>query len=291
MKDVKKAVIPVAGLGTRFLPATKAVPKELLPIVDVPAIQLVIQECLGSGIEDVVLITGRGKGAIVDHFDHAYELEDTLDRRGKESLFQSMEQLSQMVHVVSVRQKRPLGLGHAVLCARRVIGREPFAVLLPDDIFDAEVPATKQLIEIYQAHGTGVVSLLDVPRDNVHMYGVIDGEKVADGLYRIRDMVEKPAANAAPSTLAISGRYLLPPEIFDHLAATRPGHGGEIQLTDAMRSLTRESPFMGLQVEATRYDIGDKLGYLKANIAHALKREEMREQLISYMREVLESEQ
>ena len=290
MKDVKKAVIPVAGLGTRFLPATKAVPKELLPIVDVPAIQLVIQECLGSGIEDVVLITGRGKGAIVDHFDHAYELEDTLDRRGKESLFQSMEQLSQMVHVVSVRQKRPLGLGHAVLCARRVIGREPFAVILPDDIFDAEVPATKQLIETYQAHGTGVVSLLDVPRDKVHMYGVIDGERVSDGLYRIRDMVEKPTADTAPSTLAISGRYLLPPEIFDHLAATRPGHGGEIQLTDAMRALTRENPFMGLEVDATRYDIGDKLGYLKANIAHALKREEMRGALLSYLREVLESE-
>lgn len=290
MKQVRKAVIPVAGLGTRFLPATKAVPKELLPIVDVPAIQLVIQECLRSGIEDVVLITGRGKGAIVDHFDHAYELEDTLGRRGKESLFQSMEELSRMVHVVSVRQKRPLGLGHAVLCARRVIGQEPFAVILPDDIFESDVPATKQLIDTYQAYGTGVVSLLDVPRDQVHMYGVIDGEKVAEGLYRIADMVEKPDADVAPSTLAISGRYLLPPEIFDQLAATRPGVGGEIQLTDALRAQNREKAFMGLEVDATRYDIGDKLGYLKANVAHALKRKEMRGPLIAYLREVLESE-
>ena len=290
MKEVTKAIIPVAGLGTRFLPATKAIPKELLPIVDVPAIQVVVEECLRSGIEDVILITGRGKGAIVDHFDHSYELEDTLGRRGKESLFRIMDEISEMVHVVSVRQKRPLGLGHAVLCARRIVGDEPFAVLLPDDIFDAEVPATKQLIDIYREHRTGVVSLLNVPLEKVHMYGVIEGKKVADRLHRIRDMIEKPKPAAAPSTLAISGRYLLPPEIFDVLAATKPGHGGEIQLTDAMRSLTDEKSFMGLEVDAIRYDIGDKLGYLKANIAHALKREEMRGPLLSFLNEVLESE-
>lgn len=290
MKEVTKAIIPVAGLGTRFLPATKAIPKELLPIVDVPAIQVVVEECLRSGIEDVILITGRGKGAIVDHFDHSYELEDTLGRRGKESLFRIMDEISEMVHVVSVRQKRPLGLGHAVLCARRIVGDEPFAVLLPDDIFDAEVPATKQLIDIYREHRTGVVSLLNVPLEKVHMYGVIEGKKVADRLHRIRDMIEKPKPAAAPSTLAISGRYLLPPEIFDVLAATKPGHGGEIQLTDAMRSLTYEKSFMGLEVDAIRYDIGDKLGYLKANIAHALKREEMRGPLLSFLNEVLESE-
>ncbi len=290
MKQVRKAVIPVAGLGTRFLPATKAVPKELLPIVDVPAIQVVIEECLLSGIEDVILITGRGKGAILDHFDHSYELEDTLQRRGKNELTERIESIAEMVRVIAVRQKRPLGLGHAVLCAKKIIGDEPFAVLLPDDIFEAERPATGQLIETFQKYGTGVVSLLDVPEEHVHRYGVIDGEQMGDGLFRVLDLVEKPEREVAPSTLAVSGRYILPAVIFDYLERTEPGHAGEIQLTDALCKLAREEALLGRQVEAARHDIGDKLGYLKANIAHALKRPELKADLIPYLKQVLEGE-
>lgn len=289
MKDVKKAVIPVAGLGTRFLPATKSVPKELLPIVDVPAIQVVIEECLRSGIEDIILVTGRGKGAILDHFDHSYELEDTLERRGKTELSSAIEYIAEMVRVVAVRQKRPLGLGHAVLCARKIVGDNPFAVLLPDDIFEADEPATAQLIKTFSDYGTGVVSLLDVPRDKVAQYGVIDGEEMEPSLFRVFDLVEKPQPEDAPSTLAVSGRYILPGTIFEYLANTKPGHAGEIQLTDALCKLAREEALLGKQVTAVRHDIGDKLGYLKANIAHALKRDGMREPLLEYLRDILKS--
>jgi UTP--glucose-1-phosphate uridylyltransferase len=287
VKRVRKAVIPVAGLGTRFLPATKAVPKELLPIVDIPAIQVVIEEALASGLEEVILITGRGKGAILDHFDHSYELEDTLHRREKYDLIARIEKISEMVRVVSVRQKRPLGLGHAVLCARAIVGDEPFAVMLPDDIFESEKPATRQLVDAHREYGTGVVSLLDVPREHVSMYGIIRGEPMTDRLQRIIDLVEKPSEADAPSTFAVSGRYVLPPTIFEHLAKTQPGHSGEIQLTDALVKLARDEGLMGLQTDAVRHDIGDKLGYLKANIAHALKREDMGDALRAYMRELL----
>jgi len=287
-QKVRKAVIPVAGLGTRFLPATKAVPKELLPIVDIPAIQVVIEEVLNSGLEEVILITGRGKGAILDHFDHSYELEHTLKRRQKTELMEKIESIAEMVRVVAVRQKRPLGLGHAVLCAKQVIGDEPFAVLLPDDIFVSRgAPATKQLVDVYEKYGTGVVSLLDVPRESVSMYGVIDGEKMDSRLYRVVDMVEKPPPAEAPSTLAISGRYLLPPSVFDFLETTKPGHSEEIQLTDALCRLARHDGLVGLEVSATRYDIGDKLGYLKACIAHGLEREGMGDALREYMQELL----
>lgn len=287
VKRVRKAVIPVAGLGTRFLPATKAVPKELLPIVDIPAIQVVIEEALASGLEEVILITGRGKGAILDHFDHSYELEDTLHRREKYDLIARIEKISEMVRVVSVRQKRPLGLGHAVLCARNIVGDEPFAVMLPDDIFESEKPATRQLIDAHREYATGVVSLLDVPRDHVSMYGIIRGEPMTDRLQRIIDLVEKPSEADAPSTFAVSGRYVLPPTIFEYLSKTQPGHSGEIQLTDALVKLARDEGLMGLQTDAVRHDIGDKLGYLKANIAHALKREDMGDALRAYMRELL----
>jgi len=287
---VKKAVLPVAGLGTRFLPATKSVPKELLPIVDVPAIQVVIEEVIKSGIEEVILITGRGKSAILDHFDHSYELEDTLSRRGKGELMERIESISEMVRVISVRQKKPLGLGHAVLCAKQIVGEEPFAVLLPDDVFEAEVPATRQLLDCYERYGTGVISLLDVPREKTHMYGIIEGEKMSEGLYRVLNMVEKPTPDEAPSTLAISGRYILPGVIFRYLEETKPGHGGEIQLTDALQKLARTEGLVGVETKAVRHDIGDKFGYLKANISLALKRDGIREKLKAYMHEVLAEE-
>ncbi|NQW64295.1 MAG: UTP--glucose-1-phosphate uridylyltransferase, partial [Deltaproteobacteria bacterium] len=228
MKPVRKAVIPVAGLGTRFLPATKSVPKELLPIVDVPAIQVIIQEVLASGIEEVIFVTGRGKGAIMDHFDHSYELEDTLRRRGQTDLINQIEAISRMVRAVSVRQKAPLGLGHAVLCARSVIGDEPFAVLLPDDIIDAKIPATKQLVEQAERYGSGAVAVMEVPENDVSMYGIIASERMTERSHRIYAMVEKPKRDLAPSRLAVIGRYVLPPEIFDYLEKTKPGHGGEI---------------------------------------------------------------
>ena len=283
MTRVRKAVIPVAGLGTRFLPATKAVPKELLPIVDIPAIQVVIEEVVAAGIEQVVLITGRGKGAIMDHFDHSYELEDTLRRRGQEELISTIERISEMVRAVAIRQKAPMGLGHAVLCAKHAVGNEPFVVILPDDIIDAEVPATLQLVQQYEKYGAGVVALLDVPESQTPMYGVIDGDRMGERAHRIHTLVEKPAAGTAPSTLAVMGRYVLPPETFDHIERISSGHGGEIQLTDALQSLASERGLVGYQFEGTRHDIGDKLGFLKANIEFALKRPDLGPELRDYL--------
>ena len=283
MTRVRKAVIPVAGLGTRFLPATKAVPKELLPIVDIPAIQVVIEEAVASGIEQVVLVTGRGKGAIMDHFDHSYELEDTLRRRGQEALITTIERISEMVRAVAVRQKAPLGLGHAVLCAKDAIGDEPFVVILPDDIIDAKVPGTLQLVNQYEKYGAGVVALLDVPSAETPMYGVIDGDQMGERAHRIHTLVEKPVAGTAPSTLAVMGRYVLPPEIFSIIEGLKPGHGGEIQLTDALQTLASDRGLVGYQFEGTRHDIGDKLGFLKANIAFALKRPDLGPELREYL--------
>lgn len=284
-KRIRKAVIPVAGLGTRFLPATKSVPKELLPIVDVPAIQVVIEEVIASGIEEVVLITGRGKGAISDHFDHSYELEETLRRRGQFEMLERVERISEMVRAVSVRQKGPMGLGHAVLCARAVIGDEPFVVVLPDDLIDAEVPGTKQLVDRYHQYGCGVVATMRVSPQDVHLYGIIDGDAMDERTTRIYTLVEKPKPESSPSNLAIMGRYVLPPQIFEYLAATKPGYNGEIQLTDALQSLARDHGLVGYQFEGTRHDIGDKLGFLKANLEYALQREDLGEQLYAYMQE------
>jgi UTP--glucose-1-phosphate uridylyltransferase len=286
-QKIRKAVIPVAGLGTRFLPATKSVPKELLPIVDIPAIQVVIEEVIASGIEEVILVTGRGKGAITDHFDHSYELEDTLKRRGNHEMLERINRISEMVRAVSVRQKAPLGLGHAVLCARGVIGNEPFVVLLPDDLINARVPATKQLVDAYEKYNSGVVALMQVPDSDVSMYGIIAGERMDERSHRIYTLVEKPDADHAPSNLAVIGRYVLPPEIFDYLANTTPGHGGEIQLTDALQALSRDRGLVGYQFEGVRHDIGDKLGFLKANIAYALQREDMGGELRKYLADQL----
>ncbi|MBN1947336.1 MAG: UTP--glucose-1-phosphate uridylyltransferase GalU [Bradymonadales bacterium] len=287
---VRKAVIPVAGLGTRFLPATKACPKELLPIVDVPAIQVVVEEVLHSGIEQVILITGRGKEAILDHFDYSYELEDTLTKRGKTDLVEAISAISRMVSVVSIRQKQPLGLGHAILVAQEVIGSEPFAVLLPDDLFEARIPVTRQLMETSAIYGTGVVALIEVPRELTHRYGIIDGEQMEEGLYRVLDLVEKPDGDRAPSTLALPGRYILPPAIFKHLAVTRPGVNGEIQLTDGLARLAREEGLLGRVVEGTRHDIGDKLGFLQANISFALRRPDLGPELRRYLERELSKE-
>ena len=287
-RTVRKAVIPAAGLGTRFLPATKAVPKEMLPIVDTPTLQLVIDEAVRAGVTDVVVINGRNKNAIEDHFDHAFELERTLRDRGNDKLAAAVEQVSNMVRLISVRQKQPLGLGHAVLCAREAVGDEPFAVLLGDDLIaDTGRPGIGQLVDIHAATGAGVVSIMEVPEGKEHMYGIVAGEWT-NGRLRIREMVEKPKPGTAPSRWAIVGRYVLPPAIWPMLASTKPGHGGEIQLTDALQQLARsKAGLYGVPVRGVRHDAGDKLGYLRANLAYALKRRDMREPLLDLLQDVL----
>jgi len=287
--NVRKAVIPAAGLGTRFLPATKAVPKEMLPIVDVPTIQLVIDEAVRAGITDVVVINGRGKHAIEDHFDHAYELEHTLRERGNRELADEMTKISSLVRLISVRQKQPLGLGHAVLCAREAVGDEAFAVLLGDDLIDNDDdPGIAQLIRVHAETGAAAISIMEVPAGKEHMYGIVAGDRDAHGRMRIREMVEKPKPGTAPSRWAIVGRYVLPSAVWPHLAATKPGAGGEIQLTDALRELAGSEPGMyGVVVNGTRHDAGDKLGYLRANLAYALKRPGLREGVLELCREML----
>jgi len=286
---VTKAVIPAGGLGTRFLPATKAVPKEMLPIVDVPTIQLVIDEAVRAGITDVVVINGRGKHAIEDHFDHAYELEHTLRERGNRELADAMTKISSLVRLISVRQKQPLGLGHAVLCAREAVGDEAFAVLLGDDLIDNDDdPGIAQLIRVHEETGAAAISIMEVPAGKEHMYGIVAGDRDAHGRMRIREMIEKPKPGTAPSRWAIVGRYVLPSAVWPHLAATKPGAGGEIQLTDALRELAGSGPGMyGVVVDGTRHDAGDKLGYLRANLAYALKRPGLREGVLELCREML----
>ncbi len=293
-RKVRKAVIPAAGLGTRFLPATKAIPKEMLPIVDTPTIQLVIDEAVRAGITDVVVVNGRQKSSIEDHFDHAYELEHTLRSRGKTQLADQVEAISTMAHLHSVRQKQPLGLGHAVLCAERAVGDEPFAVLLGDDLVDDDNdPAIGQLVRVYEETGAGAVMILEVPEGQEHLYGIVAGDfvpGVSPARMRIREMVEKPKPGTAPSRWSIVGRYVLPPTIWKHLAATAPGAGGEIQLTDALKALA-SSPegLYGVVVQGTRHDAGDKLGYLRANLSYALKRPELRDGVLAICRELLAS--
>jgi UTP--glucose-1-phosphate uridylyltransferase len=295
VKRVRKAVIPAAGLGTRFLPATKAVPKEMLPIVDIPTLQLVVEEAVASGIEEIVLVTGRGKQSLEDHFDISFELERTLRDRNKNELLAQVERISKMVRLVSVRQKEPLGLGHAVLVARQAVGDEPVAVLLGDDLFDTDGrprPAIGQLADAYERlGGKGVVALMEVAPGQEHLYGCASGKPAAEGggLFKIEDLVEKPAPGTAPSRLAIVGRYVLPAEIWPILERTQPGKGGEIQLTDALRTLAREgSGCYGLSVDGVRHDAGDKLGYLGACLSYALKREDLRPGLLQLMRRLVD---
>ena len=281
---IKKAVIPVAGLGTRFLPATKTVPKELLPIIDIPSIQYVVQEAVDAGIQEIIFVTGRGKDGIEDHFDEAPELEQILADRGQTATVEMLRRIAEMTEVVSVRQKKPLGLGHAVLCARDLVGDEAFAVMLADDLIDAETPGIRQLVEIFMETEESVVALMKVALDEVHQYGVIKGKEVKPRLYAVEATVEKPAAKDAPSQLAIIGRYVLRPEIFSILQNLPPGKGGEIQLTDGLARLVQERKIFGCEFTGDRYDIGDKFGFVRATVAYALKRKDLRDKLIEYLK-------
>jgi UTP--glucose-1-phosphate uridylyltransferase len=272
---VRKAVIPAAGLGTRFLPATKAIPKEMIPIVDVPMIQHIVEEAVRSGIRDVILVTARGKEAIENHFDFNYELEDTLEKKQKSDLAEISRSIGKLCNVISIRQKNPLGLGHAVLCAAPIVGNEPFAVLLGDDLIDSEVPCTKQLMDIYERENASVVGVMEVPRTEVSKYGIVGGSMLKPNLMHVDRLIEKPTPADAPSQLAIPGRYVLSPAIFDCLRATRPGKGGEIQLTDGLQQLAKLERLLAYRFQGTRYDTGDRLGFIDATLAFALRRAEL----------------
>jgi UTP--glucose-1-phosphate uridylyltransferase len=280
LATVRKAVFPAAGLGTRFLPATKAQPKEMLPIVDKPIIQYGVEEAIRSGIQNIIIVTGRGKTAIEDHFDVSFELEYLLETRKKNDLLAIVRSISDMIDVSYVRQKEALGLGHAVLRAMELVGHEPFSVVLADDLIEAQTPCLRQLLDVYNFFGAPVLAVMEVPRENISLYGCIDAEPVShngssDRLFRIRDLVEKPKTEDAPSNLAIIGRYVLTPEIFGSLQAIDPGSGGEIQLTDALRHMLRSRPIYAYRFEGTRYDAGDKLGFLKATVEYALRRDDL----------------
>ncbi|TCN00630.1 UDP-glucose pyrophosphorylase [Paenibacillus sp. BK033] len=290
MNKVKKAIIPAAGLGTRFLPATKAMPKEMLPIVDKPTIQYIVEEAIASGIEDIIIVTGKGKRAIEDHFDHAFELEHNLFSKGKFDLLDEVRRSSN-VDIHYIRQKEARGLGHAVWCARNFIGDEPFAVLLGDDIVQSQVPCVKQLIEQYERTERSVIGVQTVQEDQTHRYGIVDPIESFDRLYQVKRFVEKPAKGQAPSNLAIMGRYILTPEIFDCLKDQEEGAGGEIQLTDAIQKLNESQGVYAYDFEGTRYDVGEKLGFITTTIDFALRNEELRIPLLAAMEEMMLREQ
>ena len=281
---IRKAVFPAAGLGTRFLPATKAQPKEMLPLVDKPIIQYGVEEAVAAGISNIILVTGRGKNAIEDHFDVSIELEAFLEAREKTAQLDEIRKISNLINFAYVRQGEPLGLGHAVLVARELVGPEPFAVILGDDVIDADPPALKQLIDVYRQVDGPVLAVERVPERDVSSYGVIDAERVGDGVYRIRDLVEKPPADQAPSNLAIIGRYILTPDIFESLAATRADRTGEIQLTNGLRTLLASRPIHAVEVKGVRHDTGNKLGYLRAVVYFALRRPDLAEPFRAYLR-------
>ena len=287
MSSVKKCVVPAAGLGTRFLPATKSVPKEMLPIVDTPTIQYIVEEAVHAGCEEIILIQGRYKWAIEDHFDISFELERMLAEKGKTKERDAIRAIADMAQLITIRQKEPLGLGHAVLCAAPVIGNEPFAIALGDDIIDSKVPGIKQLVDCYERHGKGVIALMRVPESETHLYGVAAGTRIGDREIKIDKLVEKPKTNA-PSNLAVIGRYVLPAKIFELLRQTKPGVGGEIQLTDALAELARTDGLIGYEFEGERHDAGDRLGYIKAQIAFAMKRPELREGLMAFLKKTVE---
>jgi UTP--glucose-1-phosphate uridylyltransferase len=272
LKPVRKAVLPAAGFGTRFLPVTKAVPKELLPIVDVPAIQINVEECVNSGIRDLILITSRGKDALIDYFDRGAELEELLERKGRHDDLAMIRRLTDLAHISAIRQAEARGLGHAVLCARGLVVDEPFAVLLGDDLLEGDEPGIKQLLDVYAKYGKGVVGLWEIPTGQEHLYGIVAGEPVSGGVFRLHTLVEKPEPGKAPSRLAIVGRYILPPEIFPILADTKPGKGGEIQLTDALATLCANDGLYGVLLRGERFDAGDRTGYVLAVLRYALRR-------------------
>jgi len=284
MTPIRKAVIPVAGLGTRFLPATKAQPKEMLPLVDKPVIQHVVEEAIRAGVEHLVLVTGRGKQAIENHFDVAYELEDTLRRRGRQDDLDQVQGITHLAQFAYVRQGEPLGLGHAVLCARHAIGNEPFALLLGDDVFDERESALESLIAAFHATGKSVVGVQEVPEDHVSRYGIVNAPSGHGPAWDVTAIVEKPKPSEAPSRWAVVGRYVLNPGIFEDLAALEPGVGGEYQLTDALAILARRGELVAAPIPAKRYDTGNKLDYLKANVEFALMREDLREEFTAYLK-------
>ena len=284
MKDIRKVVIPVAGWGTRSLPATKNIPKEMLPIYNKPVIQYVVEEAQRAHIKDVIFVTNRDTNVIEDHFDHNLQLEDLLERSGKLDKLEEVRRVAEMVNILSVRQKRQLGLGHAVLCARELVGDEPFAVMVGDDLMFSGVPGIGQLIEVAMAEKMPVIGVMEVPWEKVSRYGIIDGEEVAPGVYRVRDMVEKPKREDAPSRMAIVGRYVLTPDLFDYLEKVKPGHGGEIQLTDALQAMAKDRGMMAVRMAGMRFDAGDWAEFLSANIYFALQDESLRYELLGLLK-------
>ena len=280
---VKKAIIPAAGLGTRFLPATKAQPKEMLPIVDKPTIQYIVEEAIASGIEEILIITGRNKISIEDHFDKSIELELQLEKNGNEDVLKMVRDISNMANIYFIRQKEPKGLGHAINCAKSFVGDEPFAVMLGDDIVDSEVPCLKQLMDCYSKYETSILGVQEVPLTEVYKYGIVNGTSIEDRVYKVNDLVEKPKVSEATSNIAILGRYIITPRIFDILEKTKPGKGGEIQLTDALKTLILEESMYAYNFIGRRYDVGDKQGFLEATVEYALKREDLKKTFMQYL--------
>lgn len=285
--QVRKVVIPVAGWGTRSLPATKNIPKEMLPVYKKPGVQYIVEEAMHSGLTDVVFVNNQNKKIIEDHFDYNWALEDLLERTGKKTLLQEVRAVAEMVNIISVRQKKQLGLGHAVLCAREVIKDEPFAVMLGDDLMFGQEPGIKQLLDVALSENMSVVGVVEVGADKVSSYGIIQGEEFAPGIFRVRSLVEKPSPAQAPSRLAIVGRYVLMPEVFTHLEGTQPGHGGEIQITDALLAMARKNRLLAVKLRGMRFDVGDWTDYLTANIYFALQDETLREELVHNLKELL----
>ncbi|TDT52007.1 UTP--glucose-1-phosphate uridylyltransferase GalU [Fonticella tunisiensis] len=284
---VRKAIIPAAGLGTRFLPATKAQPKEMLPIVDKPTIQYIIEEAVASGIEEILIITGRNKRAIEDHFDKSVELEMELKSKKKDDLLNMVEEISNLAQIHYIRQKEPKGLGHAILCAKTFVGNEPFAVMLGDDVVDSDVPCLKQLIDIYNEYKTTILGVQQVPMEDVNKYGIVKGMHIEDGVYKVKDLIEKPEVDKAPSNVAILGRYIITPQIFEILENTKPGKGGEIQLTDALKELLNREAMYSYAFKGRRYDVGDKLGFLQATVEFALKRDDLKDDFMNYLKTIV----
>ncbi|TKJ86647.1 UTP--glucose-1-phosphate uridylyltransferase [Paenibacillus sp. CFBP13512] len=288
---IRKAIIPAAGLGTRFLPATKAMPKEMLPIVDKPTIQYIIEEAVASGIEDIIIVTGKGKRAIEDHFDSSFELEHNLAEKEKWALLEAVRKPSEMADIHYIRQKEPKGLGHAIWCARKFIGNEPFAVLLGDDIVESNTPCLKQMMDVYEEYESSVVGVKEVPWEHVSRYGIVDSSPLSDRLYQAKGLVEKPAREDAPSNLAIMGRYILTPEIFNILGEQQVGVGGEIQLTDAISQLALKERILAYQFEGLRHDVGEKSGFVQTTIHYALQHPELREETLRYLKAILLQEE
>ena len=287
---VRKAIIPAAGLGTRFLPATKAQPKEMLPIVDKPSLQYIIEEAVESGIEEILIITGRNKKSIEDHFDRSIELELELEKSGKTDLLEEVRKISNMVNIHYIRQKEPKGLGHAIHCAKSFIGNEPFAVLLGDDIVYSDKPCLKQMIEIYDEYKTTILGVQKVPVEDVNKYGIIDAKEIEERVYKVKGLIEKPSFEEAPSNIAILGRYIINPAIFEILEHTKPGKNGEIQLTDGLKTLAQKEAMYAYNFEGIRYDVGDKIGFLKATVEFALRREDLKKVFMDYLKDIVEAE-